>query len=56
MRVLVYPHLMEVGGSQHNAIELADSVAEAGHEVVLFAPRGDLCAIARESYNLKVGA
>jgi len=39
---------MEVGGSQLNAIELADSVAEAGHEVVLFGPRGGRCAIARE--------
>ncbi len=47
MRILVYPHLMEIGGSQLNAIELAQGVAKRGHEVIVFAPDGDLTAVAR---------
>lgn len=46
MRVLVYPHLMEIGGSQLNAVELAAAVARRGHEVVLFGPRGALVPVA----------
>lgn len=42
MRVLVYPGVMEVGGSQINAIELAHQAAQDGHDVVLFGPDGDL--------------
>ncbi|AWB96307.1 group 1 glycosyl transferase [Agromyces badenianii] len=42
MKILVHPHLMEVGGSQLNAIELADAVRRRGHEVVLYAPPGEL--------------
>lgn len=42
MRILVYPHLMEIGGSQLNAVELAARTARAGHEVVVFAPEGEL--------------
>lgn len=42
MRVLVYPHLMEIGGSQLNAIELAYSISKRGHDVVVFAPDGAL--------------
>lgn len=38
----MYPVLMEIGGSQLNAIELAHGAAERGHEVVLFGPRGPL--------------
>lgn len=37
MRVVVYPHLMTVGGSQLNAIELAGAVRDRGHEVTVFA-------------------
>lgn len=45
MRVLIYPHLMEIGGSQLNAIELANGLARTeGLEVTLFAPPGDLMA------------
>jgi glycosyltransferase involved in cell wall biosynthesis len=42
MKILVHPHHMEVGGSQLNAIELADAVHKLGHEVVLYAPPGVL--------------
>lgn len=37
MRIVVYPHLMTVGGSQLNAIELAAAVRDRGHEVTVFA-------------------
>jgi glycosyltransferase involved in cell wall biosynthesis len=42
MKLLVYPHIMEIGGSQLNAIELARGVQEQGHDVVVFAPDGEL--------------
>jgi glycosyltransferase involved in cell wall biosynthesis len=42
LRVLVYPHAMEVGGSQLNAIELAAAVRERGHEVIVFGEDGPL--------------
>jgi glycosyltransferase involved in cell wall biosynthesis len=48
MRILVCPHLMEIGGSQLNAVELAARVARAGHEVVLFGPDGDLLSRVEE--------
>ncbi|WP_182883098.1 glycosyltransferase family 4 protein [Microbispora sp. H10949] len=42
MRILVYPHTMEVGGSQLNAIELAAAVRDLGHEVMLVSDPGPL--------------
>jgi glycosyltransferase involved in cell wall biosynthesis len=48
MRVLVYPHLMEIGGSQLNALELARCTAENGHDVVLFGPGGALLPLAAD--------
>ncbi|MFT3877022.1 MAG: glycosyltransferase family 4 protein [Propioniciclava sp.] len=42
MRVLVYPHTLEIGGSQLNAIELAAGVRDLGHEVAVFGRPGDL--------------
>lgn len=47
MKVLVYPHLMEIGGSQLNAIELAAAVQRRGHDVVLLAPEGELRPVAQ---------
>jgi hypothetical protein len=35
VKVLVYPHVMEIGGSQLNAIEIAAAVRNRGHEVVI---------------------
>ena len=48
MRVLVYPHAMEMGGSQLNAVEVAAAVRARGHEVLLYADDGDLVPYARE--------
>jgi glycosyltransferase involved in cell wall biosynthesis len=42
LRVLVYPHAMEIGGSQLNAVELAGAVRDRGHEVVVFGEDGPL--------------
>ena len=42
MRILVYPHDLGIGGSQINAIDLAAGVAEAGHDVVVYAVPGPL--------------
>ena len=42
MRVAVYPHMLELGGSQLHAIELAAGVRDLGHDVVVFAQPGPL--------------
>lgn len=44
MRILVYPHDLNMGGSQTNAIELAAAVTELGHECIVYGRRGSLCA------------
>jgi glycosyltransferase involved in cell wall biosynthesis len=46
VRVLVYPHSMELGGSQLNAIEIAAAVRDRGHEVLLLGEDGPLLATA----------
>lgn len=42
MKILVCPHDTSMGGSQLNAIELADMVRNHGHEVMIYAPEGVL--------------
>ncbi len=42
MRILVYPHAMEVGGSQLNAVELAGAVQRLGHDVSVIGEPGPL--------------
>ncbi|WP_341728848.1 glycosyltransferase [Brooklawnia sp.] len=42
MRILVYPHDLNMGGSQTNAIELAAAVRDLGHECMIFGQRGVL--------------
>ncbi len=42
MRIVVYPHAMELGGSQLNAIQLAAAVRDRGHEVIVLAEPGPL--------------
>jgi glycosyltransferase involved in cell wall biosynthesis len=42
MRILVYPHAMEIGGSQLNAIQLAGAVRDRGHEVIVLSEPGPL--------------
>ncbi|RLK47948.1 glycosyltransferase [Microbacterium telephonicum] len=44
MRILVYPHDLELGGSQLNAIEIAAAVRDRGHDVIVFGRRGALNA------------
>ena len=48
MRVLVYPHAMEIGGSQLNAVELAAAVRDRGHEVLVFGEDGPLVDVVRD--------
>jgi len=42
VRIVVYPHMLEIGGSQLNAVELAGAVRDIGHEVVVFGRPGPL--------------
>ncbi|HSV66369.1 MAG TPA: glycosyltransferase family 4 protein [Mycobacteriales bacterium] len=60
MRVLVYPHAMELGGSQLNAIELAAAVRDRGHDVWVVAEDGPLVStvegLGLERIPLRVGA
>jgi len=42
MRLLVCPHDLSIGGSQINAIDLAASVAAAGHEAIIYGVAGPL--------------
>lgn len=42
LRVLVYPHAMDVGGSQINAIELGGAVRDLGHDVTVIGDDGPL--------------
>jgi glycosyltransferase involved in cell wall biosynthesis len=42
MKVLLYPHSMEVGGSQLNAVQLAGAIRDRGHEVIVLSEAGPL--------------
>lgn len=42
LRILVYPHAMEVGGSQLNAIEIGGALRARGHEVCVYSDDGPL--------------
>ncbi|MDT7787268.1 MAG: hypothetical protein QOF58_5687 [Pseudonocardiales bacterium] len=49
MKVLVFAHRLELGGTQTNAIELAARIRDThGHEVVLFAAPGPAVALAEQ--------
>ncbi len=48
MRILVYPHMMEIGGSQLNAVELAGAVRDLGHQVTVFGVPGPLVDTVRD--------
>ncbi|RZQ64226.1 glycosyltransferase [Amycolatopsis suaedae] len=48
MRVLVYPHAMEIGGSQLNALQLAGAVRDLGHEVLVLSEPGPLLDFVRD--------
>lgn len=47
MRIIVYPHAMELGGSQLNAIQLAGAVRDRGHEVIVLSEPGRLVEVVR---------
>jgi glycosyltransferase involved in cell wall biosynthesis len=42
VKILVYPHAAEIGGSQINAVDLAGAVRDLGHEVVVTSEAGPL--------------
>jgi glycosyltransferase involved in cell wall biosynthesis len=42
MRILVYPHMMGIGGSQLNAVQLAGAVRDRGHDVVVLSEAGPM--------------
>lgn len=44
MKIIIYPHAMNVGGSQLNAIELGAAVRDRGHEVAVLGEEGPLAA------------
>lgn len=46
MKIIVYAHSMEIGGSQLNAIEIGAAVQRLGHEVILVGEPGPLAATA----------
>jgi phosphatidyl-myo-inositol alpha-mannosyltransferase len=47
VKVLVYPHTMEIGGSQLNAVEIAAAMRDRGHEVLVISRPGPLVDTAR---------
>jgi hypothetical protein len=53
MKLLVYSHTLQVGGSQIVAVNLAGAMQARGHEVVLAGPPGPLAAVAA-SKDLRV--
>ena len=48
LRILVYPHAMEVGGSQLNAVELAGAVRDLGHDVTVVSDDGPLVRLVHD--------
>ncbi|HEX5404355.1 MAG TPA: glycosyltransferase family 4 protein [Pseudonocardiaceae bacterium] len=48
MRIIVYPHAMEIGGSQLNAVQLAGAARDRGHDVIVVAEPGPLVDVVRE--------
>jgi len=48
VRILVYPHSMEIGGAQLNAIQLAGAVRDLGHEVIVLSEPGPLVERVRD--------
>lgn len=48
MRILVYPHDLDMGGSQMNAIELAGALNTIGHECIVYGRPGSLLTRVRE--------
>lgn len=47
MKILVYPHAMEIGGSQINAIQIAGAIRDRGHEVLVLSEPGPMVEVVR---------
>jgi glycosyltransferase involved in cell wall biosynthesis len=52
MRIVVYPHVLTIGGSQLNAIELAAAVRDRGHHVTVFAAKNGALATVIADFRL----
>ena len=53
MKILVFPHRLEIGGSQTNALDLAIGLRDRGHELVFFGTPGAFAeAIDRAGFRL----
>jgi glycosyltransferase involved in cell wall biosynthesis len=48
VKVLVYPHTMEIGGCQLNAVETAGAVRDRGHDVSVISRPGPLVELVRQ--------
>jgi glycosyltransferase involved in cell wall biosynthesis len=48
MKVLVYSHSLQIGGSQITAINLAAAMRRRGHDVVVAGPSGPLASVASD--------
>jgi glycosyltransferase involved in cell wall biosynthesis len=48
LNILVYPHAMEMGGSQLNAVELAGAVRDLGHDVTVVSDDGPLVQLVHD--------
>jgi len=48
VKVLVYPHAMEIGGSQLNAIETGAALRDRGHDVTVISRPGPLVETAKQ--------
>lgn len=48
MKVLVYSHSLQIGGSQITAVNLAAALRRAGHDVVVAGPPGPLAHVASD--------
>ncbi|MBM7481779.1 glycosyltransferase involved in cell wall biosynthesis [Bradyrhizobium sp. USDA 3686] len=55
MKVLIYPHSMELGGSQLNALQLAEGVRDLGHDVIVASETGPLLDKVREAGLRHIG-
>lgn len=42
MKLVLYPHVLEIGGSQLGALDLARALQDRGHEVIVFGQPGPL--------------
>ena len=56
MRILIFPPALRIGGSQLNALELAEELHRRGHDVVVFSEDGPLRSRRGDRVALRAGA